>query len=195
MLELVIATHNRDKLKEIKNLLNNLPIKVFSLDDFPGAPVTEEDGKTLRSNAIKKAKAIAEFTGKLSLADDSGLEVNFLGGQPGVYSSRFAGSGCSYADNNKKLLRLMKTVLQTKRQARFRCVMALVWTNGQTKTVEGRCNGYIADSIRGTTGFGYDPVFIVPEYGKTFAELGLEIKNTISHRARALVKVKKILSK
>lgn len=193
MLEIILATRNRDKIKEIKKILQGVRVKIFTLDKYPHVPEIEEDGITIRDNAIKKAKTIATFTGKMALADDSGLEVKTLHGAPGIYSSRFAGPGCSYSDNNKKLLRLLKNVPLKKRQAQFKCVMALVNPSGRVKTTEGICKGYIGFEIKGKHGFGYDPVFVVPKYGKTFAELGLRIKNKISHRAIALQRMKKII--
>ncbi|MFH1238918.1 MAG: XTP/dITP diphosphatase [bacterium] len=193
MLEIVLATHNRDKVKEIKKLLEGLRIKILSADDFPYLPEVEENGRTLRENAIKKAREAAEFTGKIALADDSGLEVEAVNGAPGVCSARFAGENCIYSDNNRKLLRLMKKVPDTKRQATFKCIMALVWPEGKIKTVTGICRGIMARESRGKHGFGYDPVFIVPRYGKTFAELGLDIKNKTSHRAKALAKIRRVL--
>jgi XTP/dITP diphosphohydrolase len=195
MLEIVLATRNRDKIKEIKKLLAGLKIKIFSTENFPGLAETEEDGQTLKENALKKAREVAEFTGKLALADDSGLEVGALNGAPGVCSARFAGEGCIYSDNNRKLLKLMKNIPQAKRRATFKCVMALVWPEGKKKTVTGICRGIIAQESRGEHGFGYDPVFMIPRYGKTFAELGLDIKNKISHRAKALAKIRQILKK
>jgi len=193
MLEIVLATRNQDKIKEIKKILSSvLGTKFHSLDEFPQIPKIIEDGKSLKENAIKKAKLVAKLTGKTALADDSGLEVKALNGLPGVYSSRFAGEGCTYADNNHKLLRLMKGV--SSREALFRCVIALAFPKGKVKTVEGRIKGRISHKILGRHGFGYDPVFLVPEYGKTFAQLGPKIKNRISHRAQALFKIKKVIS-
>ncbi|MDA7857969.1 XTP/dITP diphosphatase [bacterium] len=193
MVEIVLATRNKDKVKEIKEILNLKGIKFLSLDDFPDAPEVIEDGETLEENAIKKAETASGFTGKISLADDSGLEVEALNGAPGVRSSRFAGENCTYNDNNQKLLKFMKETPDDKRKAEFRCVAAISKPGMETKTVEGKLKGIIAKELRGNTGFGYDPVFIIPEYGKTIAELGLEIKNKISHRARALSKAKKLL--
>jgi len=195
MLEIVLATRNEDKIKEIKKILVFLPVEFLSLKQFPHLPKINEDGKILKENALKKAKLVAKLTGKIALADDSGLEVEALNGAPGVFSSRFAGQGCTYAENNRKLLKLMKNVPSEKRNALFRCVLALATPFGKVKTVEGKIKGKISRRILGRYGFGYDPVFIVPSYGKTFAQLGPRIKNKISHRAQALFKIKKVISK
>ncbi len=191
MLEIVLATRNKDKVKEIKRILTHLKVKILSIGDFPNMPGVEEDRKTLRGNAIKKAKETAKYTNKISLADDSGLQVYALNRKPGVTSARFAGKDCNYKDNNKKLLKLMKN--KKNRKALFKCVMAITVPKGKTKTVTGTIIGTISTKSRGKHGFGYDPVFIVPQYNKTFAELGLSIKNKISHRAKALQKIRKIL--
>jgi XTP/dITP diphosphohydrolase len=189
----VLATHNPHKIKEILAIFSETPINFLTLDDFPGAPDVVEDGKTLEENAQKKAYEIARFTKHIALADDSGLEVDFLDGMPGVISARFAGAGCSFADNNRKLLTVMKGAPTEHRRARFRCVMALAVPKGATQTVEGTLNGYITDHVRGEEGFGYDPVFLVPDKGKTLAELGPTLKNSLSHRYKALQAIKPIL--
>ncbi|MEK6645433.1 MAG: XTP/dITP diphosphatase [Candidatus Firestonebacteria bacterium] len=193
MNELILATRNKNKVKEIKNLLKGIKVKIFTVDDFPFLPEVVENGKTLTENAIKKAKTIAKKIHKIALADDSGLEVSMLGGAPGVYSARFSGKGCTYADNNNKLLKLMKNVPINKRNAKFVCVVALAFPDEKIITVEGICKGKIADSSKGKQGFGYDPVFIPKGYNKTYAQLGLKTKNKISHRSLALEKIKKIL--
>ena len=189
----VLATHNQHKVKEILAIFGDIPINVVTLDNFPGAPDVIEDGKTLEENAQKKAYEIAKFTKNIALADDSGLEVEYLDGAPGVFSARFAGAGCSFADNNNKLLKLMKGVPTEHRKARFRCVMALALPKGATQTVEGVLDGYITDRARGEEGFGYDPVFLVPEQGKTLAELGPHLKNSLSHRFKALQEIRPTL--
>ena len=191
----VLATHNQHKVKEILAIFGDIPINVVTLDNFPGAPDVIEDGKTLEENAQKKAYEIAKFTKNIALADDSGLEVEYLDGAPGVFSARFAGAGCSFADNNNKLLKLMKGVPTEHRKARFRCVMALALPKGATQTVEGVLDGYITDRARGEEGFGYDPVFLVPEQGKTLAELGPHLKNSLSHRFKALQAMRPIILK
>ncbi len=192
---IVLATHNPHKVKEIMAIFNDVPIHFVTLDNFPGAPEVVEDGKTLEENAQKKAYEIAKFTKHITLADDSGLEVDFLDGAPGIFSARFAGVGCSFADNNNKLLKLLKGIPTEHRKARFRCVMTLAVPDGATQTVEGALNGYITDHIRGEGGFGYDPVFLVPDQGKTLAELGPTHKNSLSHRYKALQAIRPVLLK
>ena len=192
-MKLVLATHNRDKVRELAHALLGLPYDVRSLDDFGPWPEVEETGVTLEENALLKADAAVEHFGLLALADDTGLEVDALGGAPGVYSSRYAGIGVSYADNVRKLVREMAGVPAEKRTARFRCVIAVVEPTGRRITVDGVCEGTILDAPRGEGGFGYDPVFLVPELGKTFAELSLEEKRTVSHRGRALAKARSVL--
>lgn len=163
------------------------------MSDYPGVRGAREDGRTLRENAAKKAAACAKATGELSLADDTGLEVDVLNGRPGVYSSRFAGPACSCEDNNRKLLRLLRGVIGAKRSAFFRCVAALAWPDGKTIFKEGGLKGRITDACRGRRGFGYDPLFEVPGLKKTFAELGLKVKNRVSHRAKAFKKMRNVL--
>ncbi len=192
---IVLATHNQHKVKEILDIFGDTPIKILTLDNFPGAPEVVEDGKTLEENAQKKAYQIAKFTKQIALADDSGLEVDYLDGMPGVISARFAGANCSFMDNNNKLLKLMKGIPTEHRRAKFRCVMALALPKGATQTVEGALDGYITDRCRGEEGFGYDPVFLVPDQGKTLAELGPTLKNSLSHRYKALQAMKPILMK
>ncbi len=185
-MKLVLATRNKGKIREMSELLSPVGVEVLSLDSFPGVPEVEEDGDTFQANAVKKAMSVSLHTGEISLADDSGLEVDYLGGAPGVHSARFAGEGRDDWENNEKLLRLMKNVPPEKRTARFKCVVALATPEGQFYTAEGACEGVIGTEPRGEGGFGYDPLFFVPEYDKTFAELDLETKNRISHRGRAL---------
>jgi XTP/dITP diphosphohydrolase len=194
-MEIVLATNNFDKVKEIKRILRGLKIKILTLKDFSRMPEVKEDGRILRENAVKKAVQTALRVGKIALADDSGLEVKVLGGRPGVYSSRFAGQGCTYDDNNRKLLRLMQDVPLSKRDARFVCVIAVAVPHGKVRTVTGICKGKITTEIRGRKGFGYDPVFIPAGFKKTFSEMGLSVKNKISHRAKALSKVRRIIEK
>jgi len=184
--KLVVATRNRNKLAEIRALLADLPVRVMGLDAFPGAPEVEETGATFADNARLKALAAARHTGEWAMADDSGLEVDALDGRPGVFSARFGGPGATDADNNRLLLALLKDVPPEERRARFRCAIAIASPSGETWVDEGVCEGLIADRPRGDGGFGYDPLFIVPELGRTFAELDPEEKNRRSHRARAL---------
>ena len=194
-MEIVLATKNRDKIKEIKEILKGVPVELLTFDEHSRNLSVEEDGKTLEENAVKKAEAWMRQTGKPALADDSGLEVDYLNGAPGVYSSRFAGEDATYADNNVKLLELLKDVQKERRTARFRCIAALAFPDGKKELFEGAVEGLITDSPRGESGFGYDPVFLIPEYDKTFAELGDELKNKISHRSIAFRKVRNYLSK
>ena len=194
MLEIVLATRNQDKIGEIKKILNGIDARLLSLEDFPGCPKVVEDGETLEANAKKKALVVSQYTKKLSLAEDTGLEVEALSGAPGIHSARFAGDNCTYEDNNKKLLKLMEKLSLGERRAKFRCVAALARPEGEVVTCEGVCEGIIAFEMKGESGFGYDPLFLLPEFGKTFAELGEEMKNKISHRARALAKIKEIIN-
>ena len=163
--------------------------QVMTLADFPGAPDVEEDGTTFQENALKKARSAARVAGLWTLAEDSGLEIDALGGEPGVKSARYAGEGASYADLVRKVLGLLVAVPEERRTARFRCVMCLIDPAGKETCFEGRCEGRIAQDARGSAGFGYDPVFIPEGYTQTFAELGLSVKGRISHRARAMEQV------
>lgn len=189
---LVIATGNLHKVQEIQSVINLNEYELKTQQDFEGVPEIIEDGATIEENALKKARIIAEFTGCLSLADDTGLEVDALNGAPGVYSSRYAGPNVTYADNNRKLLKELHGVPDKNRTARFRCVMALVGGSFE-QTVEGVCEGVILNKLRGSLGFGYDPLFYVTDEGKTFAEMDLERKNQISHRGIALAKMNILL--
>ena len=193
MKRLVIATRNNDKVRELKALLADMDVEIIALADYPDAPHVIEDGATLEQNAVKKVTSAFSFTKEASIADDSGLEVDALGGKPGVFSSRFAGDDATYEDNNKKLLRLLRAIPPHKRGARFRCCVAIASPDGKVEVVEGRCSGKIADAPRGKKGFGYDPLFIIPRYNKTFAELSPGLKNRISHRAKAMARAKKVL--
>jgi len=193
-MKLVVATNNPHKVKEIAVILMGEDYEILSLDHFHDAPVVIEDKSTFEGNAVKKASIISQYTGMLTLADDSGLEVDALNGEPGVLSARFAGENATDKDRNCKLLNLLMDVPESERIARFKCAMALSHPQGDTDVVLGVCEGSITFEPKGDTGFGYDPVFLVPSYGKTFAELGPDIKNRISHRAIALQKVRKILS-
>lgn len=185
--QIVLATRNRGKVREINSMLSGLDIEALSLDDVPDATDVVEDGATFEENAFKKASQIAHHTGMMSLADDSGLEVDALHGAPGIYSARFAGEGAGDDANNGKLIYEMETVPDDRRTARFRCVMVLYapserrWIKG-----EGVCEGVIARTPKGTNGFGYDPVFLLPCSGLTMAELTEGEKNLLSHRAMAL---------
>lgn len=189
----MLASANRHKVREIQAILADLPVRVRSLAEYPGAPEVVEDGATYRENALKKARSAAEFTGKPALADDTGLEVDALDGRPGLYAARFAGEGCTFQDNITKLLRLLEGVPAERRGARFVCVLAFVVPGDRELIVEGELRGRITEGQSGVGGFGYDPVFFVPEAGKTMAELSFEEKNRISHRRRALDKAREFL--
>jgi XTP/dITP diphosphohydrolase len=193
-MELIVATKNKKKLEEIKEILKGLNLKIFSLADYPQAPRIIENGKTLRENAIKKAVKIAKFTKKLTLGEDSGLCVDALGGKPGVYSSRFAGKDKSDRKNNFKLLKLLEGLPLMKRRAHYYCAVALADKDGLVGVAEGKCSGFIGFALKGNFGFGYDPLFVIPKYKKTFAQLGPRIKHKMSHRFRALQKAKAILT-
>ena len=193
MRELIVATKNQGKLREIRELLKDLPIKVTSLADYPDTPEIIEDGETFAANAIKKAVTIGRHTRKLILGEDSGLEVKALGNRPGVYSARFSGPNATDQKNNRKLIRSLKGVPARQRGARYRCFAALSDGERLIGVVDGSCAGYITEKARGTNGFGYDPYFMIARYKKTFGELPLDVKAQISHRARALKKVRKLL--
>lgn len=194
-MELVVATRNKKKLKEIKDILKGIPLKILSLSDYPRTPHITEDGKTFEANAVKKALKIARFTGRLTIGEDSGLCVDALCGEPGVYSSRFAGRGKSDLKNNLKVLKLLGNLALNKRKAHYICAVALADKDGLIGVVGGKCEGIIGFEQRGKSGFGYDPLFIIPRYGKTFAQLGERIKHKMSHRFRALEKAKKVIQK
>ncbi len=197
MLKIIIATRNPGKISEIQSIINNSDlqdkIEIETVSAYPGIPEVKEDGKTFAENAAKKAVTVARLTGHIAIADDSGLEVDALGGAPGIYSARFAGEGATDADNNTKLMGLLKDTPPEKRGAKFVCVIAIATPAGDVSLAEGECHGFIAEEARGTSGFGYDPVFVVPQHKRTFAELGRDIKNKISHRAAALGKLSDIL--
>jgi XTP/dITP diphosphohydrolase len=195
-MRLILATRNKGKIVEIKELLSDMSgVEILSLFDFKNLPDVPETGKTFTENAILKAKTIAALTDHWVLADDSGLVVNYLQGAPGVYSARFSGEKASDADNNAKLLALLKDVPWGERQAKFVCIIAICDPQGECYTCEGEYEGYIVTEPKGMHGFGYDPIFFVPAYGKTMAELEPEIKNQISHRAMALKQLKPLLQK
>jgi XTP/dITP diphosphohydrolase len=183
--KLLVATRNPGKVREYGDLLAGLPLEVTYLDAEGITLEVEETGKTFAENALQKATTCARATGLWTWADDSGLEVDALGGAPGVRSARYAGSGASDADRYRKLLNALAGVPWDRRTARFRCVVALATPDGDVRTVDGVCEGIIAFGPAGSSGFGYDPVFYLPERGITMAQLPPEVKNQISHRARA----------
>ena len=188
--ELLLATGNSFKAREILLMLGDLPLRVRTLKEFPDVPEVIEDGKTLEANARKKALAGARHSGLWTLADDTGLEVQALGGRPGVYSARYAGPDCDFEKNNRKLLAELKGLPREKRGARFRCVVALAGPGGDVTLREGFVDGFITDHYEGDEGFGYDPVFFVPEIGRTLGELTLEEKCKVSHRSRAIAAIR-----
>jgi XTP/dITP diphosphohydrolase len=190
---LIVATRNKGKIREIREALKGLGLQIYTLGDFPGAPEIEEDGKSFAENALKKARFYSNYFGKLTMTDDSGLEVECLRGLPGIYSARYAGEKATPQENNEKLLREMEGISLSKRGAKFRCVMAIVSPDGREAIAEGSCRGAIGFKEKGRKGFGYDPLFILPRYGKTMAELSLEEKNKMSHRGKALRKLRKII--
>jgi XTP/dITP diphosphohydrolase len=189
----VVATQNSGKIREIREALKGLDLRIYGLSDFSNVPEIEEDGKSFTENALKKAWFYSKHFGKLTLADDSGLEVDCLKGLPGIYSARYAGEGASSRENNQKLLNEMKEIPFSKRGARFKCIIALVSSDGRQAITEGLCKGRIGFREKGKRGFGYDPLFILPKYGKTMAELSLKEKNKISHRGKALRKIKRVI--
>ena len=193
--ELVIATFNRHKLEEIRDLLPALRLRLRPLSDFPGAAPAEEDGLTLEANASKKALAAARYTGRWALADDTGLEVDALGGAPGVRSARFAGETAGAAENNALLLAKLSGLPPEKRSARFACVVALASPAGEVSLARGTLEGSIAAAPSGANGFGYDPLFVVGAGPGTLAELSAAGKNGLSHRARALEGLAPLLAK
>lgn len=192
-MKLILATKNRHKVEELVAMLIGLGVDVSSLSDHPEIVDIVEDGSTFRENALKKARSVCKLTREWSLADDSGLVVEALNGAPGVYSARYSGRDKDYAANNAKLLAEMEGVPDGKRHAAFVCVMALVGPSGKERVVEGRCEGEITRELKGTKGFGYDPLFYIPRLGRTMAELSMDEKNRISHRGRALAQIKQVL--
>ena len=189
-MKILIASRNVHKIREIREIFSLPSVEWVSAADIPGLPDVEENGDTFEANARKKATELAAASGLWALADDSGLEVDALGGAPGVHSARYAGEPCDHARNNDKLLAALADVPPEKRTARFRCVAALASPDGTVRTVSGTCPGHIATERHGAAGFGYDPLFIPEGETQTFAELGPEIKNSMSHRGRAMARAK-----
>ena len=192
-MKIVVATSNKNKLRELKELLIGFDVQILSLMDFPDCPPVVEDGESFAENALKKAQTICAHTGLLTIADDSGLEVDCLEGRPGIFSARYAGEGADDRKNYGKLLREIKGVTPENRGARFRCVLAIAAPSGRQRIVEGEYRGRVITKPRGENGFGYDPVFLDTISGLTFAEMKPDQKNQISHRARALQELVKIL--
>jgi XTP/dITP diphosphohydrolase len=187
-MKILIASRNAHKIQEIREIFDLPGVEWVSTAEFPELHDVVEDGDTFEANAIKKATELARATGLWALADDSGLEVVALGNAPGVYSARYAGEPCNHANNNAKLLRELEGVAD--RSARFRCVAALSDPSGRVDTVSGSCPGHISDALRGAQGFGYDPLFVPEGHERTFAEMGNEEKNQLSHRGRAMTRAK-----
>ncbi len=186
MRKFVVATKNKGKLKEIAEILKDMDLEVISMEQAGVNEDIEEYGSTFEENALIKAKEVHKQTGELVMADDSGLEVEFLSGAPGIYSSRFAGEGASDADRNNKLLEMLRDVPFEKRKARFVCAIAVILPGGTHFVVRGTFEGYIGLEPVGANGFGYDPLFFLPEYNKTAAQLEASKKHEISHRGKAL---------
>lgn len=191
--KLLLATNNRGKAREYRSLLRGIPYRLVTLADEGITTDVPETGKTFEENARLKATILARESGLLTLADDSGLEIDALGGEPGVFSARHAGENASDADRVSFLLARLWDVPEDKRTARFHCVIAIVSPEGKVEICSGECRGVITTSPRGDNGFGYDPIFYLPELGRTMAELSAEEKNKVSHRARAAVKARKVL--
>jgi XTP/dITP diphosphohydrolase len=190
-MELIIATGNKKKIEEIKRITEDLDVKVLTLDDFPGSPEVEEDGKSFEENAVKKATAVADYAGIAALADDSGIEVDALNGAPGILSARYAGEG---ADDRRNVLKLLKDLQGVEeRGARFVCCLALAFPDGRVKTFFGYAGGAIGTEPRGENGFGYDPLFYPKGHDRTFAEMTDEEKDSLSHRGNALKQLRKFL--
>ena len=192
-MKIVFASRNEGKLKEIKSMLKGTGVKLVSLNSYTNVPEIVEDGQNFLANALKKARIISEFTGETVLADDSGLSINFLNGEPGIYSSRYAGLNATDKENNAKLLAKLKNIPVEKRTAFFQCVLVLYRKDGSFDSFEGKWQGQIIDDERGSNGFGYDPIFWVPDLKMTAAELPADIKNKVSHRGQAFAKLKSSL--
>lgn len=191
--KILLATRNPRKKKELEQILHHMQVQILTLDEIEDIPETEEDGRTFEENAVKKACQSAAWSGYICLADDSGLMVDALQGQPGVYSARFSGENADDQSNNEKLLQMMAGVEEKDRTARFMCVIAISDPEGRVKTVSGSCEGRIARQPVGTGGFGYDPLFIPDGFNRSFAQLSAEEKNSISHRGRALKKCSSLI--
>ena len=192
-MEIVLATRNKKKIEEIKRITAGLPITILPLDDYPDCPEVVEDADTFEGNAIKKAVEISQCTGKVALADDSGLEVDALGGAPGVHSARYTGSSGNDVKNYEKLLSELRNVPDGKTAAQFICCIALAFPDGTVKTFVGSAKGRIGREPKGKSGFGYDPVFYPEGFDRTFAEMTGSEKDCLSHRGKALEKLAKFL--
>lgn len=195
MERLIVATKNKGKIVEIKQVLSGLPLEVISMNEAGIDIDVVEDGVTFEENSLKKALEINKVSKSMVLADDSGLEVDFLDGAPGIYSARFGGPEASDADRNKKLLEMLKDVPFEKRTARFVCAIAVVFPDGRHFVVRGACEGFVDFECKGSNGFGYDPLFFVQQFDKTMAEIDADLKNKMSHRAKALALMQEKLQK
>ena len=196
MIKLLVATTNPGKFAEVKDFLRQLPLEVLSLSDLATWPKIIEDGATFEENALKKARALAEYSGYLTLADDSGLEVDALNGAPGIYSARYCGEEGNDKKNNEKLMHELREIPEEKRTGRFVCALALCAPKSHSMkewTVRDSCEGRISFELKGENGFGYDPLFFYPSLGKTFGEIDRAIKATVSHRGKALKKLAEML--
>jgi len=198
VIDLLVATTNRGKFAEVQNFLKSLPLRIISLRDLPNPPAVVENGASFEANALKKARTLAKFSGLLTLADDSGIEVDALGGAPGIFSARYGGAESNDKANNAKLLRELANVPEEKRTARFICALALCTQDAhgfREWTARASCEGRIALATRGAKGFGYDPLFFYPPFGKTFGEISGATKATVSHRGKALKQLAETLPK
>lgn len=193
MKKIIFATGNAGKMKEIREILKDMDAEILSMKEADVNVDIVEDGKTFEENAVIKAKTVCEFTGEIALADDSGLEIDYLNKEPGVYSARYMGENTSYKIKNANLIERLEGVPQEKRTARFVCAIAAAFPDGTVKTVRATMEGYIGYEEKGENGFGYDPIFYLPEYGCSSAELSMEEKNKISHRGKALRAIKEEL--
>ena len=192
-MDIIIASNNQGKVEEIKKFYKKLNMNFLSLKKFPHLPKIDEKFNTYESNAIEKARNISGITSMITLADDSGLEIDALKGKPGIHSARFGGENISDKERNQLILNLLKDVPEPLRTAKFICVIAIVKPDGETYTIKGVCEGIITKEPKGNSGFGYDPIFFLPKYNMTFAEMDKDLKNRISHRGKALREAKKIL--
>lgn len=195
MRKVIFATGNKDKLKEIRMIMSDVGVEILSMKEAGYYVDVEETGSTFEENAMLKAKAIAKRCGEITLADDSGLEIDYLNKEPGIYSARYMGEDTSYDIKNAELIRRLEGVPDEKRTARFVCAVSMVRPDGTSETVRGTMEGRIAYAPAGENGFGYDPIFYLPEFSCTSAELSPEDKNAISHRGKALNLIKEVLMK
>jgi XTP/dITP diphosphohydrolase len=192
-MEIVLATGNKNKLREFREMLEADDVSIIPQSELENCPEVIEDGQTFEENALIKARAIAQHTGRITIADDSGLEVDYLNGAPGIYSARFAGEEADDDKNNQKLLKDLEGVPLGKRGAQFSCVIVVVSPSGEERTVRGEYRGCIIEGYRGKAGFGYDPIFLDKVSGLTYSEMSAQQKNSISHRAKAISELKKVL--